>query len=33
MKERALLLFLTVVVLLALAAPLVALADGGPSGG
>jgi hypothetical protein len=33
MKERAPLLFLTVVVLPALAAALVALADGGPSGG
>ena len=33
MKARALLLFLAIVVLLALAAPFVALADGGPTGG
>jgi hypothetical protein len=33
MKARALLLFLTLVLLLALAAPLVAYADGGPTGG
>ncbi len=33
MKARALMLFFTLVALLALAAPLVALADGGPTGG
>ena len=33
MKARALMLFFTLVALLALAAPLVALADGSPTGG
>ena len=33
MKARALMVFFTLVALLALAAPLVALADGGPTGG